>query len=827
MGLCEPGCCGDACGGCCCCCKTPDGKDEKAFHPEVATLERKCTDILFLLLFFIFWCGMIAVAVVGFTYGNPYSLVYASDYEGQVCGGTNTTGCGGSGCSSYNTVVYPRMTQDIYAALAKGIKNPLNIQLYGVCASKCPNSLDWVCDYQGLSNLKKSNLLSATEEKSHIITGSGTSAAPSAAGLALDTCFQMIPSSSGSSALGSAAGISPWQFLPIGGSPDCRLLMQHCWVTPSTQARYFYRCIGLSDVATNSSDMCSKPAGLKATDPGCVQATITTTTTTQKAAQQDPLQQQMSSAASYMDRYINDIFRSTIIILGLGLGGAFLLGFAWIFFLRLFAGCVVWLTLVFLEILLIAITLLSYTKAGILTVNSFLSVASSVGLTTFVNSTLTAAKSAVPSWVTSTSTTYQTQYTIAAYVFTVLTILFLLIVIAMIGRIKIAVAIVQEASKATGAMPSMMFYPVLSFIWLLALCIWWVVVEGYLHSAKTITNSMLQSLIANNTGLVVNLPNMPNFTVPAINGSSNTALAVPTTISTAQYLQLYHLFGLLWTNQFIVGIGIMTIAGCVSNWYWTADKDANPQPKFAVLGALKRTLRYHTGSIAFGALLVAIIEFIRIILAYIDRKTQGLQASNIMFKIIMKVVQCCMCCFEKCVKYINQNSYIMIAMLGCNFCVGTGKAIKTLALNIAQVATMNFVGEIVMVLGKFVITLAVGFLSYIIITLTPAYQVGGASALSATWPTVLFTMIFGWFVSGAFLSVYTMTIDTIVICFCLDREYNDGGNKPYYMGDELRKLMPNGGGSKPSSKGSEEAKGEEIVDGAPISEADIEMAPKE
>jgi hypothetical protein len=35
--------------------------------------------------------------------------------------------------------------------------------------------------------------------------------------------------------------------------------------------------------------------------------------------------------------------------------------------------------------------------------------------------------------------------------------------------------------------------------------------------------------------------------------------------------------------------------------------------------------RFHLGSVAFGSLIIAIVQFIRLVLAYLDRKTKGLQ----------------------------------------------------------------------------------------------------------------------------------------------------------------------------------------------------------
>ena len=90
---------------------------------------------------------------------------------------------------------------------------------------------------------------------------------------------------------------------------------------------------------------------------------------------------------------------------------------------------------------------------------------------------------------------------------------------------------------------------------------------------------------------------------------------------------LYHLFGYLWTNQAIVGIALTTIAGAVATFYW-ARGDSNAMPGMPVFAAFKRTFRYHLGSICFGGLVVAIIQFVRVIVEYIDVPAPSFQATG-------------------------------------------------------------------------------------------------------------------------------------------------------------------------------------------------------
>lgn len=117
-----------------------------------------------------------------------------------------------------------------------------------------------------------------------------------------------------------------------------------------------------------------------------------------------------------------------------------------------------------------------------------------------------------------------------------------------------------------------------------------------------------------------------------------------------RFALVYHLFGLLWTSQFIMvrtvlflcqpchgtihcdfrvgqGMGIMVVAGAASQWYFTRDKHEGV-PRCMCWRACARTARYHMGTVAFGSLLIAIVQFIRLILAYLDHRSKELQVKH-------------------------------------------------------------------------------------------------------------------------------------------------------------------------------------------------------
>jgi hypothetical protein len=66
---------------------------------------RGCTDVLCLLLFAVFWAGLIAVFVLVTSTGDVDSLFYDADYLGNRCGVGNF--------STRSKAYYPRMAEDL------------------------------------------------------------------------------------------------------------------------------------------------------------------------------------------------------------------------------------------------------------------------------------------------------------------------------------------------------------------------------------------------------------------------------------------------------------------------------------------------------------------------------------------------------------------------------------------------------------------------------------------------------------------------------------------------------------------------------------------
>uniref|UniRef100_A0A8C2DBL0 Choline transporter-like protein n=1 Tax=Cyprinus carpio TaxID=7962 RepID=A0A8C2DBL0_CYPCA len=370
----------------------------------------------------------------------------------------------------------------------------------------------------------------------------------------------------------------------------------------------------------------------------------------------------------------------------------------------------------------------------------------------------------------------------------------ILVLIFVRNRVRIAIALLKEGSKAIGCIMTTLFYPIITFL-LLALCIaYWAVTAVFLASSGDAVYKVMSTL-----------PNCKytNLTCdPETFSQSNVTKLCPGSQCTFAFyggeslyhryifvLQLCNLLVFLWLVNFTIALGQCTLAGAFASYYWALRKPEDI-PACPLASSFGRALRYHTGSLAFGALILSIVQFIRIILEYLDHKMKG--AHNAFTRFLLCCLKCCFWCLERFIKFMNRNAYIMISIYGKNFCGSARDAFFLLMRNVMRVAVLDKVTDFLLFLGKLLISGSVGESTVSSVT----YRQGNIKT-NRVW-----TVIFGsYMIAHGFFNVYAMCVDTLFLCFLLDLEKNDGSvSRPYYMASSLRAILNKKNHKRPDEK---------------------------
>merc|ERR1712159_899264 len=118
------------------------------------------------------------------------------------------------------------------------------------------------------------------------------------------------------------------------------------------------------------------------------------------------------------------------------------------------------------------------------------------------------------------------------------------------------------------------------------------------------------------------------------------------------------------------------------------------------------------GTMAVGSFILALLSFVRLLLLYLERKTRSAQQNSSCVRTLFKVIHCMLYLFDRCLKYLARQAYIMVAMYGYNFCKASVTAVLLITSNILQVAAVNLINRYVMFLGKLVVLASCLIASY-------------------------------------------------------------------------------------------------------------------
>jgi len=379
-------------------------------------------------------------------------------------------------------------------------------------------------------------------------------------------------------------------------------------------------------------------------------------------------------------------------------------------------------------------------------------------------------------------------------------IILLLIVLFLRKRIQIAIALIKEGSRAIGMMIFTLLWPIWPFLLQISLVAYWGATCLYLAStSRSVYGSINSTALDTNKTYdwtATSTTTQATDIIPCDPDANNTIGIACSFIKNdveqyTTYLQIYMLFMFFWTMNWIIGFGQMVLAGAFASYYWAYDKSEH-MPVFPILGSVGRTLFYHTGTIAFGAFIIAVIQMIRVGLEYLDAKLKGTE--NEIAKFLLKCLKCCFWCLEKFMKMINKNAYIMTAIYGKNFCTAAKDAFFLIMRNIVRVAVVDKVTDFIMFIGKLVVTAALVLLSFFFFNGTLGNYLTAIKEyepeLNYFFVPIIVIAIGAFVIASCFFSVYGMAVDTLFLCFLEDLERNDGSaEKPYYMSKELKEIL--------------------------------------
>ncbi|KAH6913822.1 integral to plasma membrane protein [Coprinopsis sp. MPI-PUGE-AT-0042] len=218
-------------------------------------------------------------------------------------------------------------------------------------------------------------------------------------------------------------------------------------------------------------------------------------------------------------------------------------------------------------------------------------------------------------------------------------------------------------------------------------------------------------------------------------------------------------FSFIWTSQVIGNIALSTLAGGpYGSWYYFGPRSMGEMPKHPTLSAFGRASTLSLGSIAFGSLIVTILEMIRLILDTIRHNASA--EGNPVEALLACCASCIVGCIQGLVEYFNRYAYIEIALYGKAYIPAakdTWRLFKDRGID--ALVNDSLVGMTLM-WGAYAIGLLCSLFGYLYLRITaPAYNADGAY----TPVILLFSFFIGMVCSNTLGSAIEAGVSTIFV----------------------------------------------------------------
>ncbi|KAJ7680327.1 plasma-membrane choline transporter-domain-containing protein [Mycena polygramma] len=224
-------------------------------------------------------------------------------------------------------------------------------------------------------------------------------------------------------------------------------------------------------------------------------------------------------------------------------------------------------------------------------------------------------------------------------------------------------------------------------------------------------------------------------------------------------LIFFEVFSFLWTSQVIGNVALATLAGGPYGcWYYFGPRGEGDMPKHPTLSALGRASTLSLGSIAFGSLIVTLLELLKMIL----RAAQN--SADADGHPVEACLACCAACFvgiiENLVEYFNRYAYIEIALYGKPYITAAKDTWRLLQdRGVSAIVNDSLVG-MTLTWGGYAVGMLSSLFAYLYLRITaPAYNADG----NYTAPVLLFAFLIGLQCSLTLSSAIEAGVSTIFV----------------------------------------------------------------
>jgi len=230
----------------------------------------------------------------------------------------------------------------------------------------------------------------------------------------------------------------------------------------------------------------------------------------------------------------------------------------------------------------------------------------------------------------------------------------------------------------------------------------------------------------------------------------------------------YYLFAFVWLMEFTNAMSQYVLAWTSQVWYFTpyVRGEKLDLPACGVCRGYADAIALHTGTLAFGSLLITLCRGLRMVIGALAEAAQD--TDNPCAACLGCLCFCAVGCFESCLEFLNKSAYMDVAITSSNFCAAGRNAIIVLAENAQTVTVLNGSQFIFQIAGVGVVTISGFFSAMFIVGGVGAYNDPKSQHYVADWkPVAVAAGIISAVIGANFMVVFDTVGDTILYCYAI------------------------------------------------------------
>lgn len=241
-------------------------------------------------------------------------------------------------------------------------------------------------------------------------------------------------------------------------------------------------------------------------------------------------------------------------------------------------------------------------------------------------------------------------------------------------------------------------------------------------------------------------------------------------------LMFFMVFTFFWISAFLSAVFQHVVAGAIATWYFSRDVTGPKSVGSPSFVSLFRAFTTSLGSLAFGSLLIAIVESLNFLLQTAKRSN----SQNKLVVFIASCVQCVLGCIEGIVRYVNKFAYIYVAMHGHSFCNAAKECFDLISRNLFSSIIMDVISGFVLFMGKILFT-----------AISVILTIGIVDQLDRTLSivTLSLTGVISFIVLHIISHVIGVGINAVFVCYLEDLESSKDANMLYISPDVHQMLQ--------------------------------------